>query len=92
MLEKAGRLSGFCVRKELDKSGCFFAPSASCFNAEDEDDEATSSAAHELAVCTLLSASGFNKSIGRKVNNFKDEIKNAFKKTLNDKPNRRKFK
>ena len=31
VLEKAGGLSGFCVRKELDKTGCFFAPSACRF-------------------------------------------------------------
>ena len=59
MLEKAGCLSGFCVRKELDKTGCFFTPSASCFDAE--DDEATAAAVHELGVCTLLPASGFNQ-------------------------------
>ena len=59
VLEKAGCLSGFCVRKELDKTGSFFAPSASCFDAE--DDEATAAAAHEQGVCTLLPASGFNQ-------------------------------
>ena len=55
VLEEAGCLSGFRVCEELDKTGGFFAPSSSCFDAK--DDEATSSAAHEFGVCTLLSAS-----------------------------------
>ena len=58
-LEEAGCLSGFRVREELYKTGGFFAPSASCFYAK--DDEATSSAAHEFWVCALLSASGFGQ-------------------------------
>ena len=59
VLEEAGCLSGFRVCEELDKPGGFFAPSSSCFYAK--DDEATSSAAHEFGVCTLLSASGFGQ-------------------------------
>ena len=59
VLEEAGCLSGFRVCEELDKTGGFFAPSSSCFYAK--DDEATSSAAHEFGVCTLLSASGFGQ-------------------------------
>ena len=59
VLEEAGCLSGFRMREELDKTGGFFAPSSSCFNAK--DDEATSSAAHEFWVCALLSASGFGQ-------------------------------
>ena len=55
VLEEAGCLSGFRVCEELDKTGGFFAPSSS------KDDEATSSAAHEFGVCTLLSASGFGQ-------------------------------
>ena len=50
-----------CAR--TDKTGGFFAPSASCFYAQ--DDEATSSAAHEFWVCALLSASGFFLHIAR---------------------------
>ena len=59
VLEEAGCLSGFRVCEELDKTGSFFAPSSSCFYAK--DDKATSSAAHEFGVCTLLSASGFGQ-------------------------------
>ena len=59
VLEEAGCLSGFRVCEELDKSGGFFAPSSPCFYAK--DDESTSSVAHELGVCALLSASGFGQ-------------------------------
>ena len=61
VLEEAGCLSGFRVCEELDKSGGFFAPSSFCFYAK--DDEATSSAAQEFGVCTLLSASGFGQAV-----------------------------
>jgi len=59
VLEKAGCLSGFRVCEELDKTGGFFAPSSSCFDAK--DDESTSSVAHELGVCALLSAASFGQ-------------------------------
>ena len=56
VLEESGCLSGFRVCEELDKTGGFFAPSSSCFDAK--DDEATSSAArrflHIARLCAVV--------------------------------------